>query len=65
MYYRLNGKPIVEGFGNSDTDDPPPKHIFPLWLLIAIIVVIISCGLWFLLCLRKKEGRQDFGFQFY
>lgn len=64
MYYRVNGQPVVEGF-DEDTPKNPPKSVFPMWLLIVIIVAIIACGLWFLFCLRKKDGGQDFGFQFY
>lgn len=67
MYYRVNGVPLVEGY-DKDADDKgnnESKSAFPLWLLIVIIVAIVACGLWFLFCLRKKDGRQDFGFQFY
>ena len=65
MYYRINGQPVVEGYDKETLKDPVPKSVFPLWLLLVIVVAIITCGLWFLLCLRKKEGEQDFGFQFY
>ena len=64
MYYRVNGVPVVEGY-DKDTPDKKSKSVFPLWLLITIIVAIVSCGLWFLFCIRKKSGGQDFGFQFY
>lgn len=66
MYYRVNGVPVIEGYDkDAPDDDNKSKSVFPLWLLIVIIVVIIACGLWFLFCLRRKNTRQDFGFQFY
>ncbi len=66
MYYRVNGQPVVEGFDMDEHKNKnKSKPVFPIWLLLIIILVIISCGFWFLLCLRKKDGRQDFGFQFY
>ena len=65
MYYRVNGKPLIEGYDKDTPEVKDLKPVFPLWVLIVIIIAIIACGLWFLFCLQKKEGRQDFGFQFY
>ncbi len=63
MYYRVNG--IVENYDKDTPKQDKPKQVFPIWLLILIIGLIIACCLWLLFCVTKKNRGQDFGFQFY
>jgi hypothetical protein len=65
MYYRVNGKPVIEEYAETFEKDKKSKNVFPLWLLILIIAVLICTCLLFLWYERHQANSQEFGFAFY
>ena len=42
-----------------------PTRVFPFWLLVLIITVVILCCWCFVTGLNRGTKKQDFGFRFY
>lgn len=71
MYYRKNDKPVdsivvKENYITESYNNSSKNCKFPLWLLIIIIVLIITIGIFLVLrFMDKKKSTQNFGYKFY